>query len=56
MRFETQIGKQMQVDWGQMRGGKEPIHAFIAVLGYSRGMMVVFTNNMRYETLEDCHA
>ena len=45
----------MQVDWGQMRGGKSPIHAFICVLGYSRAMFVVFTDNMRYETLEDCH-
>ncbi|WP_235357468.1 IS21 family transposase, partial [Arsukibacterium sp. MJ3] len=55
VRFETEAGKQMQVDWGQMRGGKQPIHAFIAVLGYSRGMMVVFTDNMRYDTLEHCH-
>lgn len=55
VRFETAPGKQMQVDWGQMRGGKHPIHAFIAVLGYSRAMMVVFTDNMRYETLEHCH-
>ncbi len=37
VRFETEAGKQMQVDWGQMRGGKQPIHAFIAVLGYSPG-------------------
>lgn len=55
VRFETPPGKQMQVDWGQMRGGKHPIHAFIAVLGYSRAMCVVFTDNMRYETLEQCH-
>lgn len=55
VRFETAPGKQMQVDWGQMRGGKNPIHAFIAVLGYSRAMFVVFTDNMRYETLERCH-
>jgi transposase len=55
LRFETEAGKQMQVDWGQMRGGKHPIHAFIAVLGYSRAMMVIFTDNMRYETLEHCH-
>ena len=45
----------MQVDWGQMRGGQSPIHAFIAVLGFSRAMMVIFTDNMRYETLEQCH-
>lgn len=55
VRFETEPGKQKQVDWGQMRGGKQPIHAFIAVLGYSRAMCVVFTDNMRYDTLEHCH-
>lgn len=55
IRFETPPGKQMQVDWGQMRGGKHPIHAFIAVLGFSRAMFVMFTDNMRYETLEQCH-
>lgn len=55
VRFETPAGKQMQVDWGQMRGGKEPIHAFVAVLGYSRALFVHFTDNMRYDTLEACH-
>lgn len=55
VRFETLPGKQMQVDWGQMRGGKNPLHAFVAVLGYSRALFVVFTDNMRYETLEKCH-
>jgi transposase len=55
IRFETPAGKQMQVDWGQMRGGKKPLHAFVAVLGFSRALFVVITDNMRYETLEQCH-
>lgn len=55
VRFETPPGKQMQVDWGQMRGGKKPIHAFVAVLGFSRALFVHYTDNMRYETLEKCH-
>lgn len=55
IRFETNPGKQMQVDWGQMRGGKNPLHAFVCVLGYSRALFVVITDNMRYETLEACH-
>lgn len=55
IRFETAPGKQMQVDWGQMRGGKKPIHAFVCVLGYSRTLFVMFSDNMRYETLEACH-
>jgi len=38
-----------------MRGGKQPIHAFVAVLGYSRALFVYFTDNMRYHTLEQCH-
>jgi len=55
IRFETEPGKQMQVDWGQMRGGKTPIHAFVAVLGFSRALFVHYTDNMRYETLEERH-
>jgi len=55
IRFETKAGKQMQVDWGQMRGGKTPLHAFVAVLGYSRALFVAITDNMRYDTLERCH-
>lgn len=55
VRFETDPGKQMQVDWGQLRGGKQPLHAFVAVLGFSRALFVCITDNMRYETLEACH-
>lgn len=55
VRFETEPGLQMQVDWGQMRGGREPLHGFVAVLGYSRFLFVQFSNNMRYDTLEACH-
>jgi len=55
VRFETKPGEQMQVDWGQMRGGKSPLHAFVAVLGYSRALFVAITDNMRYDTLEQCH-
>lgn len=45
----------MQVGWGKMRHGKNPLHAFVAVLGYSRMLYIEFTDNMRYETLESCH-
>ncbi|WP_336717763.1 IS21 family transposase [Pantoea ananatis] len=55
VRFETEPGRQMQVDWGTMRSGHAPLHAFVAVLGYSRMLYVEFTDNMRYETLESCH-
>ncbi|EJU2685146.1 IS21 family transposase, partial [Salmonella enterica] len=55
VRFETEPGRQMQVDWGTMRNGKSPLHVFVAVLGYSRMLYIEFTDNMRYDTLESCH-
>ncbi|MFQ5356725.1 MAG: IS21 family transposase, partial [Mariprofundaceae bacterium] len=55
IRFETEPGQQLQVDWGKMRGGQSPLHAFVAVLGYSRALFVHITDNMRYDTLECCH-
>lgn len=45
----------MQVDWGTMRNGKSPLHVFVAVLGFSRMLYIEFTDNMRYDTLEECH-
>jgi transposase len=35
-RFETAMGKQLQVDWVEFRKGAQPLHAFCATLGYSR--------------------
>ena len=55
IRFETEPGRQMQVDWGTMRNSKSPLHVFVAVLGYSRMLYIEFTDNMRYDTLEACH-
>lgn len=55
VRFETEPGRQMQVDWGTMRNGKSPLHVFVAVLGFSRMLYIEFTDNMRYDTLEECH-
>jgi len=55
VRFETEPGRQMQVDWGTMRSGHTPLHVFVAVLGYSRMLYIEFTDNMRYETMESCH-
>lgn len=31
VRFETEPGRQMQVDWGTMRNGRSPLHVFVAV-------------------------
>ncbi|HFV0587670.1 TPA: IS21-like element IS100 family transposase, partial [Escherichia coli] len=55
VRFETEPGRQMQVDWGTLRNGRSPLHVFVAVPGYSRMLYIEFTDNMRYDTLEICH-
>lgn len=55
VRFETEPGKQTQVDWTTIRHGKNPIYAFVATLGYSRCSFVYFVNNMESDTLITCH-
>ncbi|CAA0163777.1 hypothetical+protein [Escherichia coli] len=55
VRFETEPGRQMQVDWGTMRNDRSPLHVFVVVLGYSGILYIEFTDNMRYDTLETCH-
>ena len=55
VRFETNPGEQMQIDWMTVRSGKSPIYAFVAVLGYSRFIFVHFTDNMLADTLIMCH-
>lgn len=54
VRFETAPGQQMQVDWAVIRRGKEPLHAFVAVLGYSRQAYVEFTRDEQLPTLLAC--
>ncbi len=55
VRFETEPGEQMQVDWTTMRWGKDPIYGFVATMGYSRQSFTYFTDNMNAETLVSCH-
>lgn len=55
VRFETQAGQQMQVDWGAFRLGKQRISAFVATLGYSRFTFGAFVENEQFETLKQCH-
>jgi transposase len=38
VRFETEPGQRMQVDWGVFRRGKDPLSAFVATLGWSRDL------------------
>ncbi|WP_425469832.1 MULTISPECIES: IS21 family transposase [Paraburkholderia] len=58
VRFETEPGHQMQMDWIEFR---KPGHklgmlaAFVATLGYSRVSYAEFVTDMRIETLLACH-
>lgn len=56
VRFETEPGEQMQVDWVVFRRGRSPLSAFVATLGYSRMTYVEFVDNERLPTLLACHA
>ena len=55
VRFETEPGQQMQVDWGVFRRGRDPLSAFVASLGWSRYSYVEFVTDERFETLKGCH-
>jgi transposase len=56
VRFETQPGQQMQVDWVVFRRGGSSLSAFVATLGFSRASFVEFVTNERLETLLTCHS
>lgn len=43
VRFETEPGEQMQVDFTVIRHGRDPLLAFVATLGWSRASYVVFS-------------
>jgi transposase len=55
VRFETEPGEQMQVDWTTIRWGRDPIYGFVATMGYSRQTFTYFTSNMLSKTLVRCH-
>ena len=55
VRFETDPGEQMQVDWVEFRKSGNPLYAFCATLGYSRMSYVEFVTDMKIETLIGCH-
>ena len=55
VRFETEPGQQMQVDWGVFRRGKSPLSAFVATLGWSRYCYVEFVTDEQFTTLKRCH-
>ena len=55
VRFETNPGQQMQVDWAEFRKGQDRLSAFVATLGYSRASYVEFVTNEKLSTLLRCH-
>lgn len=46
IRYETDPGEQMQVDWWEVRKGKNPLYGFAAILGFSRKTFIEFTTCM----------
>ena len=55
VRFETEPGQQMQVDWAHFVHKGKKFYAFVALLGYSRGAFVQFVEDMQIDTLLRCH-
>lgn len=55
VRFETDPGVQMQVDWSKIGRGSEQLSVFIATLGWSRMTHIVFCDNEKFDTLLACH-
>jgi transposase len=53
VRFETEPGRQMQVDWIEFK--RERLSAFVATLGYSRCAYVHYVTDERIDTLVACH-
>ncbi|MCK9473018.1 IS21 family transposase [Sulfurimonas sp.] len=53
VRFETDPGKQMQVDWVEFP--KDGLSAFVATMGYSRASYVEYVSDEKVDTLMKCH-
>ena len=53
IRFETDPGQQMQVDWVEFP--KEGLSAFVATMGYSRASYVEYVSDEKVDTLIACH-
>ena len=53
VRFETEPGQQMQVDFTTIKRGQCTLKAFVATLGYSRASFVYFYDNERADTWID---
>lgn len=54
VRFETEPGQQMQVDFVVFRRRQLPLSAFVATLGYSRLSFVRFVSREDFDTVRTC--
>lgn len=54
VRFETEPGRQLQIDFVVFRRGERPLRAFTAELGFSRYSYVEFTGDESGVTLVAC--
>jgi transposase len=55
VRFETEPGQQMQVDWAVIGRGSDRLSVFVATLGWSRSSYVEFCDDEKVETLILAH-
>jgi len=60
VRFETEPGKQAQVDWGVVKykspdGAERRLYVFVMVLGWSRACYVEFVNRADSANFLRCH-
>ena len=53
VRFETEPGRQLQVDWIEFK--RDRLSAFVATLGHCRASFVRYVTDERIETLLACH-
>ena len=58
-RFETEPGRQAQIDWGEcgsieVGGERKKLYVFVLVLGYSRMLFARFTTSSRLPELLAC--
>ena len=55
VRFETEPGEQMQVDWGVFKLNGQRVSLFLATLGWSRFNYGEFVADEQFPTLRRCH-
>lgn len=55
IRFETEPGEQMQVDFAHFKFNDKKFYSFVAVLGFSRALYIKFVEDQTVDTVIKCH-